>query len=542
MKAFFKNKENILLITLLLAILGVIGFLGYRLYLSKNLIIVPDFSNSNVNEVQKWCDENNLKDVCIISYEFDDEVNENGVLYQSVKANEKLSGNINVIISKGRDINIQVPKVDKDTTKDAIALWVSDNKLTNVNYIYEKNDDIEKDIVFKITPDTITSYDTKITIYISLGSQDDYDDFDYITVEEDAYLGLSLDEFKSKVEALGLNVGDHVAEYDDFSDSYEINTIIWHGSGYQYVEQEGVRYALSLGKGITIDSTKYLGLTEDEFVNKIKEDYGLDAQTDGDNDKYSNYDEGLIRWYKSDVTYKKGDIVYYSISKGKKITLSDTTYLGKTESDFVAAMNELGLVAENDGDDRMSDYDSGTIRWYKSDESYVAGDVVKYSLSSGKYKYSTIKSTDYTNKTESELSSSLSNLGLSLGTKSEDYSDSVSSGNVISVSAGNYKTGESVNYVVSKGSKPVVKEYVQIMATSKYQGQESNSYEQTVNNFKALDTFKKLGNNVSYIGCKGDSVGNIVKIEVNGSKDYKPGQYEIGLTTVTIYICNEVDQ
>lgn len=542
MKTFFKNKANILLSLLFVAILAGIGYFSYQLIQMKNTVTVLDFSNKTLNDVEKWCNENNLKDACNITYEFDNDKKENEVVYQSTKANEKLDGNISFVISKGKNnaVNLKAPEIKEDTTKENIALWVSDNKLNNVNYVYEKNSDVSKDLVIRITPEEITSLDTKVTIYISLGSEDEYDDSDYITVQEGAYLGLTVDEFKAKVEALKLKVGDHVTEDDDFSDEYEEGQIIWHGSGYQYVEQEGVRYALSLGKGISIDSTKYLGLSEDEFVKKIKEDYGLDAETDGDNDKYSEYEEGKIRWYKSDKVYKKGEIVYYSISKGKKIVVSDSKYLGLSETEFVEAMKGLGLVAVNDSDNQMSDYDAGKVRWYKSDASYVEGDTIKYSLSSGKYQYTTINSSDYTNTKAVDFSSVLNKIGLKPGYKSEDYSDSVEEGRIISVTSGKYKTGDAVNYVVSIGPKPVVKEYVYIMQATKYQGQESSSYEQTVNNFKALDTFKKLGNDVSYVGVEGDSVGNVEKIEVNGSSKYNTGQYEIGATTVTIYICDKV--
>lgn len=551
MKTFFANKINILLVILLSVSLIGIGYLGYRYFFVKDeTIIVPDFKDKSVDEVISWCNGNGLTEACVISYENSDDVKKDNVIYQSVKADEKLVDTINFVISKGKtekkeETTIEVIKLEDDTTKEDVEKWVSDNELTNVEYIQEKTDDYEKGVVFKIEPKMIKSKDEEVKVFISLGKQEDKDDDDdteYIIVKEGAYIGLSIDEFKSKVKALNLTVGDHVSEWDEFSSEIAEGNIIWHGSGEHYVVNEGVRYSLSLGEGIELDDEKYLGLTEDEFKAAM-EKIGLVAITDGDNDKYSDYEAGLIRWYKSDITYKKGDTVYYSISKGKKtiVEVDETKYLGLSEKDFIAKMKELGLVPYNDGDnEKLSDYEKGCVRWYKTGKTYYLGDQINYSVSAGKYEYYDIEADTYEGDTVDDFKAYMTRKGLYAGNKSSEYSDNISEGRIIRVKAGTYKTGDSVDYVVSLGPEPDE-------PTVETQKLEKPSTYNSIYNVSTADEMKNALKNgalnsftnvdYQYVTNHDLTVGKIVSIEVNGSSSYKAGQFPID-TNITVYICN----
>lgn len=552
MKTFFENKINILLVIILSVSLVGIGYLGYRYFFVKeDTIIVPDFKDKSVDEVISWCNDNGLTDACVITYENDDEIDKDNVVYQSIKADEKFVDKISFVISKGKvekkeDETIEVIKLEDDTTKENVEKWVKDNELTNVEYIQEKTDDYDKGVVFKIEPITIKSKDDEIKVFISLGKKDDVDeeddDTDYIIVKENAYVGLSLDEFKTKVKALILSVGDHVSEWDEFSSEIEEGKIIWHGSGEHYVVNEGVRYSLSLGEGIVLDEEKYLGLTEDEFKAAM-EKIGLKAVTDGDNDKYSDYDAGLIRWYKSNITYKKGDIVYYSISKGKKtvVTVDETKYLGLSEADFIAKMKELGLVPYNDGDNaKLSDYEKGCVRWYKTGKTYYLGDQINYSVSAGKYEYYDIDADTYEGDSVDDFIAYMTRKGLYAGNKTSEYSNTISKGRIIRVKAGTYKTGDSVDYVVSLGPEP------DEPTTDTQKLDKPNTYNTLYNVSSASEMESALRNgalkgftNVTYqyVTNHDYSVGKIVSIEVNGSSSYSKGDYPID-TRITVYICN----
>lgn len=551
MKTFFANKINIFLVILLSVSLVGIGYLGYRYFFAKEeTIIVPDFKDKSVDEVISWCNDNGLTEACVISYENSDDVDKDNVVYQSVKADEKLVDTISFVISKGKaekkeETTIEVIKLEDNTSKEDIEKWVIENELTNVEYVQEKTDDYEKGVVFKIEPKKIKSKDEEVKVFISLGKhedKDDDDDTEYIIVKEGAYIGLSLDEFKSKVKALNLTVGDHVSEWDEFSSEVDEGKIIWHGSGEHYVVNEGVRYSLSLGEGIELDDEKYLGLTEDEFKAAM-EKIGLVAITDGDNDKYSAYDAGLIRWYKSDITYKKGDIVYYSISKGKKtiVEVDETKYLGLSEKDFIAKMKELGLVPYNDGDnEKLSDYEKGCVRWYKTGRTYYLGDQINYSVSAGKYEYYDIDADTYEGDTVDDFKAYMTRKGLYAGNKSSEYSDNISEGRIIRVKAGTYKTGDSVDYVVSLGPEPDE-------PTVETQKLEKPSTYNSIYNVSTADEMKNALKNgalnsftnvdYQYVTNHDLTVGKIVSIEVNGSSSYKAGQFPID-TNITVYICN----
>jgi len=180
---------------------------------------------------------------------------------------------------------------------------------------------------------------------------------------------------------------------------------------------------------------------------------GLKVYNDGD-DRKSNYDKGLIRWYKTDISYGEGDTVNYSVSSGKAISLDASKYLGYKENDFVKAMKDLGLQAANDGDDKLSDYEEGLIRWYKSDGiTYSDGDTVKYSISSG-IKVN-ISSTKYIGLTEDNFISAMTDLGMKVSKEQESKETEYDKGIVYSYDSGGLKKGSTIKYYVSAGKKIV---------------------------------------------------------------------------------------
>ena len=63
-----------------------------------------------------------------------------------------------------------------------------------------------------------------------------------------------------------------------------------------------------------------------------------------------------------------------------------------------------------------------------------------------------INVTSYSGKSESEFKTYLSNNGLSAGSRSEQYHDSIASGSIISNDTGTKAQGSSINYVVSIGA------------------------------------------------------------------------------------------
>lgn len=547
MKNFFKNKLNIVLIVVLILLGAGIGYFAYTMFMEKDALIVPDFEGKQMGDVQTWCNENNLGDACIISQEYSDTVPANFVIYQSTKAEDKFEEKISFIISKGKDnsITIKLPKIDNTTTKEDIEEWVVENNLTHVKYEEMNSSDVEEGIVIKIAPTTITSLDQDITVYISSGEKenDNTDSNDeYTVVKEGAYLGLTVEQFKKKVEALGLKVGDHVTDWDDYSTKYEKDTIIWHGSGEKYVPGEGVRYSLSLGKGIKLDASKYLGMTPEKFEEEM-EKLGLKAETDYDNDKLSDYDKGLIRWYKSDKTYVTGDVVYYSISAGKKITVDTEKYLGKSVDEFEDAMEELGLEVEHySAADSFSDYEKGLICGYGSETELKKGDTIYYGLSLGKYEYFDYSESEFTNYNYEDFVAAIEKNNLKVGEVKYQTSETFAKGKVISIEAKKYKTGDKVNVVVSSGKEEAPQQSTAyLMSYSDWTGGNwiSTDANTTIANVK--NKLKKDGfTNYTVEGKNGTvSIGQIIFVEAD-SDDWsstKGGTIPTN-TKITIYVCN----
>ena len=65
---------------------------------SKDKIIVPDFIDKNVSEVKNWCNslENNP---CSFTTDYSDSVAKDSIIYQSLNAEDELSGKISFIVS-----------------------------------------------------------------------------------------------------------------------------------------------------------------------------------------------------------------------------------------------------------------------------------------------------------------------------------------------------------------------------------------------------------------------------------------------------------
>ena len=93
---------SIIFIILLVLLLGALGFFSYKLLFKKDAIMVPDFSQSKQSDVLTWC--NSLEtNPCTFENDYSDTVDKDGVIYQSIAANEELGDNkINFIISLGK--------------------------------------------------------------------------------------------------------------------------------------------------------------------------------------------------------------------------------------------------------------------------------------------------------------------------------------------------------------------------------------------------------------------------------------------------------
>ena len=98
------NKNAWLLISFLLLVIIVLIILIFN----KEDLLMPNFVNKELKEIEEFCKLNECK--LNINYEYDLNIQENKIISQSLKENEKLKKNttIKVVISKG--INYQIYK------------------------------------------------------------------------------------------------------------------------------------------------------------------------------------------------------------------------------------------------------------------------------------------------------------------------------------------------------------------------------------------------------------------------------------------------
>lgn len=370
---------------------------------------------------------------------------------------------------------------------------------------------------------------------LSLGPKEG--DSTYIVVKEGQYVNKTESEFKIIATNLGL-VAEHNPDWDVKTDNASnVGKVCKHGVADDYVKGEKFRYGLYTSSGssssyIVVTNGQYVGKTEAEFI-KIASDLGLKAyhESSWDQETSNSSNIGKVCTHGYSSKYEKGENFRYGLYKAASSSTEkvkvESGYVGKTESEFTSYLNKLGLNSSRTT--QYSDsYAEGIVISYQTGE-YAKGSTVSYTVSLGKD--TSVNVTDKSGVSESEFLSYLSNNGLSAGTRSESYSSSIGEGKIISNDTGKMSKGSKVNYTVSLGAKP--EETASIMRPENYGPLLTQSYDGTKANMQnALKGFT----NVEYIGVTSTKgVGQIEKIEVNGSSSYSAGNYPLS-TSIKVYI------
>lgn len=516
-----KKRVNIIFIILLVVLIGALGFFTFKLLNQKEKVLVPDFSNSTQSEVVTWC-ETLETNPCNFDVDYSDTVPENGVIYQSISADNELGENISFIISLGKKIEITAPKIDEETTKETIDTWVVKNDLANpIEYIEEYSNTVDRTYVIKIEPTVITSTNQTIKVYISKGVKEDSLE-NVIEVEYQKYLNLSEEEFKTKAKSLKLTP-NHNEERDAYSNTIEKGKIVWHGSG-TYVEDEKINYGLSLGKKenagneIIVKKGDYVGKTLTEFKSLVEE-LGLVAEhSENYEDSYSDtIAKGSIDWHGSGE-YIKGEKIHYTLSLGKKdgsktdIVVTNKQYVGKTLDEFKKICEDLGLKPEHSevhSDSYSDTIPKGSIDWH-GQGTYVDGEVIHYTLSLGKKdsgssnKEIIVTKGQYVGLTLDEFKHKCIELGIVAAHSevyNDDYSDTIAKGSIDWHGKGTYVSGETIHYTLSLGKKEPETPVTPIQPEIRTVTVDSNAYlGKTVDEFKAA--MNQLGLTTNYNSSK----------------------------------------
>ncbi|MBR2577949.1 MAG: PASTA domain-containing protein [Erysipelotrichaceae bacterium] len=566
MKKFFSNKINILLTVCLVCVLACVSVLAFNLLgIGKGKeVIAQDFTGKTVSEVMEWINTSKLpENRYSIIYEYDEEIPENVLIYQSVKEGDVIREGISFVFSKGADPStakktVTVPDFSA-LSEEEIKKWGEDNKINvSIDYAYSDSIDKGKLISQSVAANGEVEENSSIFIVISNGKSDS-SGTDIITVP-DSYLGYKEADFIKAIQNLGLVPSKQSKTYKN--PNYKNGTVYSYQSssdGIRFKKGDTVKYYLvDNGDAEDVISVpdSYLGYKEADFIKAI-EALGLKTAKQSKTYTSTRLATGTVYAYDSSsdgIIFKKGDTVKYYLVDNGDGSQDDTTvivpddYIGYSEANFITAIKDLGLNPVKQTKTYTSTrLATGTIYAYDSTSdgiTFKKGDNVKYYLVDNHDSGSSepdMGTTDVTlanlvGKTQSEAESYLSKNNLQVNIN-RAYSSTVAAGNVISMSpsAGTtVKSGSTVTLTISQGV-----ETASLLAPNMLISNYSRStYQDTVNALS--EYFSSAGfTNVSYSGVKSTkSIGQIISIAVNGNSSYSAGEYPKN-TNITVEIVNE---
>lgn len=214
-----------------------------------------------------------------------------------------------------------------------------------------------------------------------------------------------------------------------------------------------------------------VGMDEDEAL-KMLDDLGVSYIIERDYTEM--FDEGKVasQSIEKGTELSDGDKVTLIISKGKKMAKVPDV-VGKSSAEARAILEAAGFtVSEDDEFSEEVEKDKVISQSPEADGEVAEGSTVTIVISRGK-EVKVAKVPDLKKKTVTEAEAALLEVKLKLGNVSQEYSDSISEGQVISqsIAAGTeVKEETSVDITISKGKKPVKTSYV-----ASFSGSISNS-------------------------------------------------------------------
>lgn len=591
----FKNKINILLFTLLAALIGVGAFLGIKV-LGKQPVEIVDFSTMSETEISEWVSNNELTDKVEIQYEYDNEIEEGKVIYQSIKAGEKFDEGLVIIISKGPEL-FEIP-LSSLTTKDEADKWLKDNKFTNIKYVEDETSDLEAGKVISISP-LKAKLDEEITVKVSANGN--------ITVPDFKTMGIS--DIKTWASDKNIKV-----EYEYVSSTEKKDTVLSQSisKGTSIDNKTVIKLTVSNGdnkKTATIPGN-LLGMDPEKFLKQLKDlgfsNFVKDTKTyfsvtskkgtifsydDGTFalDRKINYaiSEGKYEYTKGDfddkplttvnelvkelnarnahLTLKTNSVKNSDHTKGNvygctsSFSSPNTTitcslagdgsssntakidkygYLGKTEEYFVSELKKLGFTNLKKGDSIYSEnYNMNTICYYLPDGEQKLDTQIVYKLSLGKYSFN---AAEYNGKTVSEANSKISSennkgAGIKLSYTNVDTKDYTA--NTL------YDCGYSNNTVSCKLAAPT-KEINNLQSSENllamFVPDSSETYDSMYT--KVKNYFTGAGfTSVTINGVKGnedDMPGLVFSISIGGKTSFNSGETFKATDAVVVQMCN----
>lgn len=467
-------------------------------------VTMPDFKDYTKANIQAWGKTNNI--TVTFKEEASETIASGKVISQDPKAGAttKTGGKITVTMSTGK--GAAAVKFDGKTKKDVDA-WAKTN---NIKISYEETYDnkIANDTVISNTPNSgnmKSGATMKVKISIGKPSVENYKD-------------KSKDSFNAHIDSLnkkGANLKVTVTEVE--SDKTP-GTII-----EQIINSKTVTGATTVDTGttITIKVAKLKSVNVESKAGSSFEDFkkyieGLGMKVGSKTERYNDtYNEKII--VSNDTGSKQiGTSINYVQSLGKYAP-SESSFNGKTASsiktDLTAAINSGASSAWNY--QKKADVYSDSVANKVTLNCEVSGTTVKCDESKG-VEPKPIDVASYKDKSENELLSFISTNKLSIGTRSEQYSNDVATGNIISNTTGSFLPSSKIDYVVSKGKEPT---FTIIPLDTKQGNTAQESYDNVVNYLKGLN-IPENQINVQFVENSGKSVGTIFDFIEAGPHPY----------------------
>lgn len=457
MKRFFENKLNVILSIVLVAVIGLGVWAGFTFFgnpFDKSVTAI-DFSTMNKTEVEKWISDNGLDNsVYNYSYQYDETVEKDYVVYQSVKEGDTITNSLTIVYSNGKDPNgtTDIANAIKNMSYEDIKQWFILNEYTNVTYVFETSDTYEFGQVISVNPSNATRNDA-ITVTLSYGKN--IEDIETTVPDFSTYTKSEIEDWANEYSiVLKFNYESHdQAKEDEFlSQSVTKGTTIKGGSNLIITLSSGS----GEGKTATIPDT-LLGLAESEFISKLKTLGFTNLNKDSNTYYCETINKDFIYSY-DDGTFNTSRTINYALSAGK-YTFDSSEFVGKSKTDIEKLVSTLKQRnARVSGSLISVEFTSGEKNASKANTAYdcsISSNKISCKLYTSDDSTTALIPTDgrYLGVSENDFLTAVKKLGFTNFAKSNVtyYSATLGAGNVYSYDDGQIALNKTINYALCVG-------------------------------------------------------------------------------------------
>ena len=475
MKRFFSSKLNVCLTILLIIVVGVAIWLGFSTFgnpFSKDVNAI-NFVGMNKIEVEKWVEENDLLEAYNSSYQYDETVEKDIVVYQSVKEGAVIGDKLTIVYSQGKDPSSTVDLGEnlKGKTYKEAKEWFSQNEYSNVIYKFETNENIGFGKLISVTPTSAAKTDT-IEVVVSYGKSIEeitttVPNFATYTKEEIEAWGkeYAIDivikyEASQKVDENGF-VSQSVSEGQEIKGGESLVVVLSSGKEAT-TEKADTQKGTSTNKKIIPDS--YIGLTESEFISKLKK-LGF---TNSAKSSITYYAESLSKdtiYYYDDGTFDTSKAINYALCAGKW-SFDANEFNGLTTENANTKVKDLqNRNAKVNGSVISISFTDGAVNSDSTGKTYdcsISGSKISCKVYTKKGSNTTSDNTNtkatipgnLLGTSEQDFVTKLKSLGFNNLSKSDIsyYSTTLASGTIWSYDDGTFDTSKTINYALSAGA------------------------------------------------------------------------------------------